>query len=64
MKPEHKKWRDLYEFDSPVVSHSTRDIHICLSGQEQDRHGLPPIKLMHRFSTHEVLAQMEKLLKN
>lgn len=57
MKPEHKKWRDLYEFDSPVI-------HISLSDKEMDRYELPPIKLMHRFSTQEILAQMEKLLNN
>ncbi|KAH8809773.1 hypothetical protein F5882DRAFT_96887 [Hyaloscypha sp. PMI_1271] len=53
MRPEEKNWRNLYEFDTPVI-------HINSSKKSDE---LPELasqakKLMHRFSAEEVKAKM------
>ncbi|KAG4425675.1 hypothetical protein IFR04_001137 [Cadophora malorum] len=54
MKPDAKKWRDLYEFDTPVV-------HISRSklGEEDPAMSAKAIKLMHRFTADEIKAKMD-----
>ncbi|TQS38994.1 hypothetical protein Golomagni_00487 [Golovinomyces magnicellulatus] len=56
MKSESKKWRDLYEFDTPVI-------HINDSDQTDELPDLSSsaIKLMHRFKVNEVIAEMDRL---
>ncbi|KAI5865199.1 hypothetical protein GGS23DRAFT_413954 [Durotheca rogersii] len=47
-------WRDLYDFDVPVI-------HISKSsaGDENPEFASRAIKLMHRFTTEEVEAKMD-----
>jgi len=54
MTQEAKGWRDLYEFDTPVI-------HISSSKNPEE---LPELssqarKLMHRFSAEQVTGQMD-----
>ncbi|CAG8973983.1 hypothetical protein HYALB_00011561 [Hymenoscyphus albidus] len=53
MAPEGKKWKDLYEFDTPVihVSNSKLEEEPSLSSQA--------LKLMHRFTAEQVVEKME-----
>ena len=68
MKPEGKMWKDLYEFDTPVVcplthmkGQLTKQIHINLSkmGEEQPAMSAKAKKLMHRFDPDQVQAKMD-----
>ncbi|KAE8444256.1 hypothetical protein EG329_000756 [Mollisiaceae sp. DMI_Dod_QoI] len=54
MKFEEKRWRDLYEFDTPVI-------HISLSKLEEERPELSSKakKLMHRFNFDQVNEKMD-----
>ncbi|RKF72310.1 hypothetical protein GcM1_248060 [Golovinomyces cichoracearum] len=59
MESEGKKWRDLYEFDTPVI-------HISDSDQTDE---LPELsssatKLMHRFKINDVIIEMDRLKTN
>lgn len=59
MDSEGKKWRDLYEFDTPVI-------HISNSGQTDE---LPELsssatKLMHRFKVNDVITEMDRRKTN
>jgi hypothetical protein len=69
---EAKSWRDLYEFDTPVVSDyiyiyiggdllMRMQIHISSSkaGAERSEMAAKAKKLMHRFTAEEVKAQMD-----
>jgi hypothetical protein len=74
MAPEGKSWRDYYEFDTPVVgpeclSKSLKSnimkIHVSSSTKNQE---VPELvseakKLMHRFTTEEVMAKMDEVEK-
>ncbi|KAK3394786.1 hypothetical protein B0H63DRAFT_555950 [Podospora didyma] len=77
VKPESKAWRDLYDFDVPVVSSGKSDqgpsshvlkfwqIHISKAGEpaENPKLSSKAVKLMHRFSPDDVLAKMETVEK-
>lgn len=54
MKPEEKRWRDLYEFDTPVI-------HVSLSKarEEQPEQSSKAKKLMHRFNFDQVNEKMD-----
>ncbi|KAK3330149.1 hypothetical protein B0H66DRAFT_527516 [Apodospora peruviana] len=54
LKPASKGWRDLYEFDVPVI-------HISKAKQpeEDPKLSTKAVKLMHRFSPDEVQAKMD-----
>ncbi|KAN0117416.1 hypothetical protein V8E51_003393 [Hyaloscypha variabilis] len=54
MKPEGKCWRDLYEFDTPVIH-----INSSKKGEEVPELASKAKKLMHRFSPEEVKAKMD-----
>ncbi|KAH6719196.1 hypothetical protein DL95DRAFT_437567 [Leptodontidium sp. 2 PMI_412] len=54
MKPEAKKWRDLYEFDTPVVHISSEKF-----GEEDPKNSAKAIKLMHRFTAEEIKKKMD-----
>lgn len=71
MKLEETKWRDLYEFDTPVVCSlpllrdqitdiDFKQIHINSSkeGEELPELASKVKKLMHRFSPEEVKEKM------
>ncbi|PKS06566.1 hypothetical protein jhhlp_007314 [Lomentospora prolificans] len=53
IKPEAQAWRDLYDFDVPVI-------HISkISAPEEDpKLSSKAAKLMHRFTEEEVAAKM------
>ncbi|CZS90425.1 hypothetical protein WAI453_004181 [Rhynchosporium graminicola] len=53
-KPESKKWRDLYEFDTPVIHISKAEL-----GEEDPVDSAKAIKLMHRFTTDEIITKMD-----
>ncbi|CZT48300.1 uncharacterized protein RSE6_08977 [Rhynchosporium secalis] len=53
-KPESKKWRDLYEFDTPVIHISKAAL-----GEEDPVDSAKAIKLMHRFTTDEIITKMD-----
>lgn len=54
MTPEAKEWRDLYEFDTPVI-------HISMSRQaeEDPRFSSHARKLMHRITAEQVHQHMD-----
>ncbi|KAL2017552.1 hypothetical protein VTK56DRAFT_1986 [Thermocarpiscus australiensis] len=54
IKPESKGWRDLYEFDVPVIH-----ISQAQSPEEDPKLSSKAVKLMHRFTPEEVLAKMD-----
>lgn len=72
MTPEGRNWRDLYEFDTPVVSEKGDgvnhvmcvdliQIHVSNSKKPEE---VPELsakanKLMHRFTEEEVKAKMD-----
>ncbi|KAG6008174.1 hypothetical protein E4U43_000203 [Claviceps pusilla] len=51
--PESNAWRELYDFDIPVI-------HISKSSAAQEQVSSAPkaVKLMHRFTTDQVQAKM------
>lgn len=68
-----KNWRDIYEFDTPVVCYLvvlnatleliSSQIHISSSkgGEEIPELAAKAKKLMHRFSAEEVKAMMDEV---
>ncbi|KAI1776638.1 hypothetical protein F4818DRAFT_440037 [Hypoxylon cercidicola] len=52
------RWRDLYEFDVPVI-------HISKSSasEEHPQSASKAVKLMHRFTTDQVKAKMDLVEK-
>ncbi|KAG9246314.1 glutaredoxin domain-containing protein [Calycina marina] len=54
MTPEGKLWKDLYEFDTPVI-------HVRSSAKEEESPYLASkaVKLMHRFTEEEVKSKMD-----
>ena len=68
---EARSWRDLYEFDTPVVNYiyccdcvsslTCLQIHIRSSKEGEEIPDLAgkAIKLMHRFTEDEVKARMD-----
>jgi len=56
MKPDQKGWRDLYEFDTPVIHISRAE-----QGDEQVEMAAKAAKLMHRFKPEEVHKKMDLL---
>lgn len=72
MTPEGKNWRDLYEFDTPVVSEKGErvshvmfvdlmQIHVSNSKEPEEvpEFSAKAKKLMHRFTEEEVKAKMD-----
>ncbi|KAH6650035.1 hypothetical protein F5144DRAFT_597520 [Chaetomium tenue] len=58
VKPEAKKWRDLYDFDVPVIH-----ISKAQSLEEDPKLSSKAVKLMHRFTVEEVMAKMNAVEK-
>ncbi|KAH6619797.1 hypothetical protein B0J18DRAFT_254147 [Chaetomium sp. MPI-SDFR-AT-0129] len=58
VKPESKGWRDLYDFDVPVI-------HIAKASSPEEIPSLSSkaVKLMHRFTVEEVMAKMDSVEK-
>lgn len=58
VKPEAKAWRDLYEFDVPVI-------HISKAQGSPEDPSLSgkASKLMHRFTPEDVQAKMDTVEK-
>ncbi|KAL2067394.1 hypothetical protein VTL71DRAFT_1819 [Oculimacula yallundae] len=54
MEAGAKKWRDLYEFDTPVIHVSDAGL-----GEEDPVHSAKARKLMHRFTAEEVKTKMD-----
>ncbi|KAM7192026.1 hypothetical protein V8F33_008604 [Rhypophila sp. PSN 637] len=54
VKPESKSWRDLYDFDVPVIHISKTQ-----NPEEDPKLSSKAIKLMHRFTPEEVEAKMD-----
>ncbi|KAH7026453.1 uncharacterized protein B0I36DRAFT_158801 [Microdochium trichocladiopsis] len=55
IKSESKhRWRDLYEFDTPVI-------HVAKASAPKEHPGMASqaLKLMHRFTEEEVKAKMD-----
>ncbi|UKZ73163.1 hypothetical protein TrVFT333_000804 [Trichoderma virens FT-333] len=55
-KPEFKHWKNLYDFDIPVIHISKSD-----TPEEDINRVGKAIKLMHRFTTEEVEAKMDQV---
>lgn len=76
VKPAAQPWRDLYDFDVPVVcdtlaithmlpmsySFTPAQIHVSKSGslEEDPKLASKALKLMHRFTPDQVKAMMDK----
>jgi hypothetical protein len=76
VKPAAQQWKDLYDFDVPVVCTTltvihmlpmsypltTRQIHISKTGspEEDPKLATQALKLMHRFDPEQVRAMMDK----
>lgn len=76
VKPAAQPWKDLYDFDVPVVSKRSlksttlhmnrsltpRKIHVSKAGSPEEDPKLAPkaLKLMHRFTQEQVKAMMDK----
>ncbi|KAK3301096.1 uncharacterized protein B0H64DRAFT_30847 [Chaetomium fimeti] len=58
IKPEAKSWRDLYDFDVPVIHISNAQ-----SPEEDPKLSSRAAKLMHRFTVEEVMAKMDTVEK-
>ncbi|KAJ8061100.1 hypothetical protein OCU04_010174 [Sclerotinia nivalis] len=56
MEDGQKHWKDLYEFDTPVIHVSRED-----AGDEQSELASKARKLMHRFTGEEVKAKMDEV---
>ena len=78
MTPEGKAWKDLYEFDTPVVGllecskgrelyadGTMSKIHVSSSkgNEEVPELAAKAKKLMHRFSAEQVRAKMDEVDK-
>jgi len=55
MEPDKRVWRDLYEFDVPVI-------HISRAEEPDEQPSLSgkALKLMHRFKAMEVESMMDQ----
>ncbi|KAJ4295882.1 hypothetical protein N0V88_004584 [Collariella sp. IMI 366227] len=58
VKPESKAWRDLYDFDVPVIHISKTQ-----APEEDPKLSSKAVKLMHRFTVNEVISKMESVEK-
>ncbi|KAF3769120.1 glutaredoxin 2 [Cryphonectria parasitica EP155] len=58
VKPENKTWRELYDFDVPVI-------HISRASQPEEDPKLASkaLKLMHRLTPDQVKAKMDEAEK-
>ncbi|KAK7419001.1 hypothetical protein QQZ08_011020 [Neonectria magnoliae] len=54
-QPESKAWKNLYDFDVPVIH-----ISKTTAPEEDPAKSGKAIKLMHRFTVEQVEAKMEK----
>ncbi|KAM4059490.1 glutaredoxin-like protein [Hirsutella rhossiliensis] len=54
--PESRPWRELYDFDIPVI-------HISKAAAKEEDVGMAgkAVKLMHRFTPEQVEAKMDKV---
>ncbi|KAI0136344.1 hypothetical protein BJ170DRAFT_7379 [Xylariales sp. AK1849] len=52
------RWRDLYEFDVPVIH-----ISKTTAPEEQPQSASKAVKLMHRFTVHDVQTKMDAVEK-
>ncbi|KAK4190504.1 hypothetical protein QBC35DRAFT_70215 [Podospora australis] len=57
--PESKPWRDLYDFDVPVIH-----ISKVQQPEEDPKLSSEAVKLMHRFTVEEVEAKMDLVEKS
>ncbi|KAI3531738.1 glutaredoxin-like domain-containing protein [Colletotrichum paranaense] len=55
-KPENKKWRDLYDFDVPVIHISKAE-----APEEDVKLVGKAVKLMHRFDPDQIEAKMDQV---
>ncbi|KAL7799143.1 hypothetical protein V8C37DRAFT_398966 [Trichoderma ceciliae] len=55
-KPEFKHWKNLYDFDIPVIHISRAE-----AGEEDISRTGKAVKLMHRFTTEQVEAKMNQV---
>ncbi|KAI1006833.1 hypothetical protein K3495_g1390 [Podosphaera aphanis] len=55
LQAEHQRWRDVYEFDTPVIHVTARP-----ATQLPPERASAPYKLMHRFSVQQVMDRMDK----
>ncbi|KAI3397845.1 hypothetical protein diail_10246 [Diaporthe ilicicola] len=55
VKPAAQNWKDLYDFDVPVI-------HVSKAGSPEEDPSLASqaLKLMHRFTSEQVNAMMDK----
>lgn len=70
MKPDQTMWRNLYEFDTPVVSTSywgkapadNEQIHVAKAAAPEEDPELSgkAKKLMHRFTAEEIQKKMDE----
>jgi len=56
MGSEEKKWRDLYEFDTPVIY-----INASKLGEEKPEIASKAKKLMHRFTEEQIIGKMDEV---
>ncbi|KAA8566994.1 hypothetical protein EYC84_010082 [Monilinia fructicola] len=56
MEEGQKHWKDLYEFDTPVIHVSRED-----AGEERPELAFKARKLMHRFTEEEVKAKIDEV---
>jgi len=56
MQMHQKSWRDLYEFDTPVIHISKAD-----QGDEVPEMSGKATKLMHRFKAEQIIERMDEL---
>ncbi|KUI60414.1 hypothetical protein VP1G_07602 [Cytospora mali] len=59
VKPESQAWKDLYDFDVPVIH-----INKASAPEEDPQHATKARKLMHRFNPEQVKAQMDEAEKD
>ncbi|KAK3354815.1 hypothetical protein B0H65DRAFT_544106 [Neurospora tetraspora] len=59
VKPESKAWRDLYDFDVPVIH-----ISKAQAPEEDPKLSSKAVKLMHRFTVEQVEAKMDQVEKS
>ncbi|KAJ4414743.1 hypothetical protein N0V82_007735 [Gnomoniopsis sp. IMI 355080] len=58
VKPEAQDWKDLYDFDVPVIH-----ISKASSPEEDPKLVSQALKLMHRFTPEQVKAKMDEVEK-
>ncbi|KAK2600242.1 hypothetical protein QQS21_005038 [Conoideocrella luteorostrata] len=57
--PESKSWKELYDFDIPVIH-----ISKASAAEEQVTSASKAVKLMHRFTTDQVEYKMDQVEKH